>query len=77
LEWSDRPDEDYHSAPNAGAEPQEETLQQVEEEAGQDDVQPGQNSANDDSAVDTAYVQKYTFPPGWGDVSSIPATGWD
>uniref|UniRef100_A0ACD5TUW5 Uncharacterized protein n=2 Tax=Avena sativa TaxID=4498 RepID=A0ACD5TUW5_AVESA len=81
LEWSvERPDEDCHSPPNAGAEPQEETLQQqqhVEEEAGQDDVHPGQNSASDDGAVDDAYVQKYTFPPGWGDVSNIPATGWD
>jgi helicase MOV-10 len=81
LAWSERPDEEYQSAPSAGSDPQEETPQQqqqhVEEEAGQDATQPGQHSTNDDEAVDGAYVQKYNFPPGWCDVSSIPATGWD
>lgn len=80
LEWSEeRPDDDSHSAPTEGAATQEETLEQqhVEEEAGQDDVQPGQHSTNDEATVDAVYVQKYTFPPGWGDTSSIPATGWD
>ncbi|CAM0871385.1 unnamed protein product [Alopecurus aequalis] len=82
LEWSEeRPDDDYHSAPTEGSVPQEETpleqQQHVEEEAGQGDVQLDEYATNDDGAVDNAYVQKYTFPPGWGDVSHIPATGWD
>ncbi|KAE8816655.1 putative RNA helicase SDE3 [Hordeum vulgare] len=85
AEWpEEKPDGDYHPYPNTAAEPQEEARQEqqhVEEGAttGQGDAQAGQWSANDvdDSAVQDAYVQKYTFPPGWGDVSSIPATGWE
>jgi helicase MOV-10 len=40
------------------------------------DEQSNQYLTNDDQLQD-AYAAKYTFPPGWGDVSSIPATGWD
>ncbi|KAI4963109.1 hypothetical protein ZWY2020_019698 [Hordeum vulgare] len=80
AEWpEEKPDGDYHPYPNTAAEPQEEARQEqqhVEEGAttGQGDAQASQWSANDvdDSAVQDAYVQKYTFPPGWGDVSSIP-----
>lgn len=76
--WSkEMPDEEYQPFSNAEAESHEETLKQhVEEEANRDDVKSGQYSTNDDLVQD-AYVLKYSFPPGWGDVSSIPATGWD
>ncbi|PNT78149.1 hypothetical protein BRADI_1g74450v3 [Brachypodium distachyon] len=80
VEWSDEKSyEDHHSRDSTLAEPQEEIPKQqhVEEEAGQDHVQPNQYSVNDDSMVQDTYPQKYSFPPGWCDVSNIPATGWD
>lgn len=57
----------------------EETPKQDGEEgaaAAQGDAQADQSLTNDDSQLQDAGAGKYTFPPGWCDVSSIPATGW-
>jgi len=74
--WSEEFLEDENqpfSKPQADLE--EMTKQDVEEGAAQGDVQADQLSTNDNQLQDT-YTEKYTFPPGWCDVSSIPATGW-
>ncbi|CAN6307934.1 unnamed protein product [Urochloa humidicola] len=62
---------------NAEEYPEEEIPKQgIDEGAEQGDIQPDQCSINDDQ-VHAEYPAKYTFPTGWCDVSSIPATGWD
>ncbi|KAL6645009.1 hypothetical protein ACP70R_016617 [Stipagrostis hirtigluma subsp. patula] len=78
VEWSgDVPQEEYQPFSNA-ADPHEEMPKlHAVEEADQGDVQPDQYSANDNNALQDSYAEKYSFPPEWGDVSSIPATGWD
>ncbi|XP_062209956.1 probable RNA helicase SDE3 [Phragmites australis] len=70
------PDEEYQPFSNAQADPGEMPKQHVEDKAEQEDAHPDQYSNNDDLLRD-AYASKYSFPPGWGDVSTIPATGWD
>ncbi|KAK3150548.1 hypothetical protein QOZ80_3AG0234620 [Eleusine coracana subsp. coracana] len=78
VEWSEeKPDDEYQPFSNADAGPEEEMPKQhVEQEAEQGDEQSNQYSTNDDQLQD-AYATKYNFPPGWCDVSSIPATGWE
>jgi helicase MOV-10 len=78
VEWSEKPYDEYQQPfSNAEVGPEEETQKQhVEQEPGEGDEQSNQYSTNDGQLQD-AYVEKYTFPPGWGDVSNIPATGWD
>ncbi|OEL38228.1 putative RNA helicase SDE3 [Dichanthelium oligosanthes] len=77
--WSEELPEDENPPSNyTEADPEEETpKQRVEEGAEQGDVPPNQWSTNDDQVQQDAYPAKYTFPSGWCDVSSIPATGWD
>ncbi|KAF8721229.1 hypothetical protein HU200_023151 [Digitaria exilis] len=77
MEWSEElPVDETQPFNNTEAYPDEETPKQhVEEGAEQGDVQPDQCSTNDDQ-LQHECPEKYTFPPGWGDFSSIPATGW-
>ncbi|TVU48310.1 hypothetical protein EJB05_07943 [Eragrostis curvula] len=72
VEWSkEKPEDEYQPSSNAEAGPEEDMPKQhVEEEAEQGGV------TNNDQ-LDDAYAAKYNFPSGWGDVSNIPATGWE
>lgn len=78
MKWSEeKPDDEYQPFSNVEAGPEEETPKQhVELEAEQGGEQSHKFSTNDDQPQD-AYAEKYNFPPGWCDVSSIPATGWE
>lgn len=69
------PEDENQPFSNPQADLEEMPKQDVEEGAAQGDVQADQLSTNVNQLQD-AYAVKYTFPPGWGDVSSIPATGW-
>ncbi|KAL6901809.1 hypothetical protein ACP4OV_004685 [Aristida adscensionis] len=79
VDWSDDMPEEDHCQRFSTAEDdihKDIPKQHALEEAEQDNVQPNQYPAQDDALQD-AYAEKYSFPPSWGDVSSIPATGWD
>uniref|UniRef100_A0A0A9D3M9 RNA helicase n=1 Tax=Arundo donax TaxID=35708 RepID=A0A0A9D3M9_ARUDO len=78
VKWSEeKPDEEYRPFSKAKADHEAEMPKKhVEKETEQGDVQSDQYSTNNDVLQD-AYAAKYSFPSGWGDVSSIPATGWD
>jgi helicase MOV-10 len=71
------PEDENQSFNNAEADPEEMTKQHVEEGAEQGDVQPDDQCSTKDDQVPDVYPPKYTFPPGWCDVSGIPSTGWD
>ncbi|RCV46448.1 hypothetical protein SETIT_9G532900v2 [Setaria italica] len=79
TKWSEElPEDENQPFNNAEADPEEEMpKQRVEEGAEQGDVQPNDQCSTNDDQVHDAYPAKYTFPPGWCDISGIPASGWD
>ncbi|CAL4912681.1 unnamed protein product [Urochloa decumbens] len=78
TQWSEElPEDENQPFNNAEEYPEEEIPKQgIEEGAGRGDTHPDQCSIKDDQVHDECPA-KYTFPPGWCDVSDIPATGWD
>lgn len=72
--WSEElPEDENQPFSNPQADLEEMPKQDIEEGAAQGDVQADQMLTNDNQLQDAG---KYTFPPGWCDISSIPATGW-
>ncbi|RLN41060.1 hypothetical protein C2845_PM01G03780 [Panicum miliaceum] len=77
TEWSEElPEDENLASNNAEVDPEEMPEQHVEERVEQGDVQANECLTSDDQVHD-ACPEKFTFPPGWCDVSAIPASGWD
>ncbi|PUZ42738.1 hypothetical protein GQ55_9G606500 [Panicum hallii var. hallii] len=77
TKWSEElPEDENLASNNAEVDPEEMPKQHVEEQVEQGDVQPNECWTSDDQVHD-ACPAKFTFPPGWCDVSAIPASGWD